>query len=150
MAAIFITAETITLADENYGGIFNDMLAICPHTGDVHILCRGQWTGRCDNIIIENEEIHIFSRRNTRNEFTYWGIAQKEWTINRKIPVGVKTSNIEDLSLFKLKIKSENIINEVIPRNRMYNGSGCLKKSCLNHIGVTVLNGSMMNCFIRL
>jgi hypothetical protein len=150
MACVFITKEVIRLASpETYGGAYDDMIAVCPFSGDVHILCRGQKKGRYDNIIIDNEQIHVFARAHSSTPFTYWGIARKEWTAERITPVG-QTAPFEDLTKFKLKIDADNVIQEVIERGE-HTGVGCYKRACLNRVGLYNFERvNIMSCFARL
>jgi len=148
--SIFITVEPIVIETQDYGGVFEDTIGVCPHTGDVHIVCRGQWTARDDHKVINNMQAHIFSRMRKTDAFTYWGLARKTNTVARILPVGASANNVRDLNLFIFKIDSVNVVNVVIPRNPEYNGTGCLKKACLAHIGYTDANmpGNMMPCFL--
>lgn len=147
MAAIFITVEVTTFGGETYGGAYKDVIAVCPHTGDIHIFCRGQRRGRSDNIVQNNDIIHVFSRRRATDLFTYWGKATKEWTNMRVAPIGVNCE-VQNMSYFKLIIKSENVVRITVPRNINYNGSGCLKLSCLAHINANMnIRRNMMECF---
>jgi len=145
MAAIFITVDVVSLDYEDYGGFYEDSIGICPHTGNVHILCRGQRLGRSDNIIEENDTCHIFSRRRKTDNFTYWGVATKEWTTSRKVDIGL-TCSVEDMSLFKFIIHRSQVIREIIPRI-----PGGPKMAALRHIGVDLtVRRNIMTCFQRL
>lgn len=149
MACIFLTNEIISMENENYGGTFKDIIAIDINSGDYHIICRGQWQGKNDNLIINNDIIHIFSRKNKKDRFTYLGIATKEYIIGRISPIGIK-GNFNELTIFKLIIKSSNVINATI-LNRNYIGSGCLKKACLSFLGLDdFTNTNITHCFIKL
>ena len=155
MVAIFITNEIITSDGDNYGGIFNDRLARDIHNQDLYIDVRGQWQGRrdyiVDNSIINGDDIHIFSRNKKTDTFVYWGIAEFVYKDNRRAQVGIKPTTVQELAFFHFIIKNSDIVNELIPRNQLFEGPGCLKKACLLRIGHGNPTGAgISQCFVQM
>jgi hypothetical protein len=155
MAAIFITNEIISVEGEDYGGIFKDRVARDIHTQDMYIDVRGQWQGRRDHVVDDaiqnNNNIHIFTRKKKTDLFTYQGIGEFVYKDNRVAQIGVRPLLIHDLAFYHFTIKNNDIVNQVIPRNALYTGSGCFKKACLHHIGHNNPNGAgITQCFVNL
>jgi hypothetical protein len=155
MAAIFITKEIIQTNGEDYGGIFKDRVARDIHTQDLYVDVRGQWQGRrdyvVDNAIQNDQNIHIFTRNKSKDNFTYWGLAKFVYKDNRTAQVGVRGTTVRDLAYFHFVINNTDIVNQEIPRNPLYVGGGCLKKACLDHIGHNNPAGAAISqCFVNM
>jgi hypothetical protein len=139
MTSIFITKEIIVSTGPDYGGIFNDRVAIDIHNNDLYVDVRGQWQGRADHIVDESiasgSDIHIFTRNKVTDTFTYQGVATFQYKDDRVARIGVKPDTVVDLAYYHFVIKSADIVNEKIPRNSLFSGGGCFKKACLSRVG---------------
>lgn len=152
MAVIFVSNVNVTFEGEKY--FSKDKISINEH-GDLYVTIRGQRQGRMDYLIddaIKNGKcVYIFSRYKTTDNFIYRGVGEFTHKYDRTVSVGINANKIEELSEYNFFIKNKNIINCVIPRNKLYNGSGCLKKACLSFIGhKDPNNASILNAFIKL
>jgi hypothetical protein len=145
-ACVFITKEKISLNGDIYE--YKDSIMF-DEEENMLIECKGQKTGKGDHIIENSEKIHVFHRKNKNCEFTYYGESIKIESKKRKDKVGTKTKNIEDLASFRLMIEKDKLINTIIVKNKLYKGSGCLKKACLSFIGSKIEKQNLCCCFVK-